>query len=316
MKVLFVSSGNNPTNRMAPFIESQGESLVKKGVDLDYYLLDGHGIKGYLRHVIPLRRHIRENNIDIIHAHYSLCALIALLTFTGKSIVSSYMGSDAYGAIGADGKARPSSYWMILTSLLLQPFLSYIVCKSESIKKYVFKRRSAIIPNGVDFDVFQPSKAKERDEDVFKILFLGNPADERKNYPLLKDAVELLADDRIEILAPYPVPAQDIPAYYAQADMLALCSLQEGSPNVVKEAMACNLPIVATNAGDAWWLLGDIEGHYKAGFDPDDFAKGIKTIMQNRKPTRGRDRLTELGLNSRVIAGKLIRIYITLLKER
>lgn len=317
MRILFVCSGNSHTGRMAPFIESQGESLEKKGHEVYYSLVKGHGLISYLNHVKRIRSEVKINNIDLIHAHYSLCALASILAFTRKPIVTSYMGSDAYGSIGKNGKTKPSSYWLVILSLAIQPFLSYIICKSENISKFVYNKRSAIVPNGVDLNRF-PIRDRTRDpkSEPFIILFLGNPTDQRKNYSLLKEAVALLGTENIEVIAPYPIYRSEVPDYLANSDMLAMCSLEEGSPNVVKEAMACCLPIVATNAGDAWWLIGDIPGHYKSGFDAEDFAKGIKTIMAFNSNTEGRKRIIDLGLDSEVVADKLIKIYKSVIMRK
>ena len=72
MKALFVSSGNSEHFTVSPFIRAQGESLREKGVDVSFYSIKGKGLMNYLKNVGPLRRHLRNNNCDIIHAHYSL----------------------------------------------------------------------------------------------------------------------------------------------------------------------------------------------------------------------------------------------------
>ena len=119
MKVLFVSSGNSHYG-VVPFIKSQGESLKKEGVALDYFTIKGEGIKGYVRNIQPLRKHIKENKYDIIHAHYGLIGLTCLLTFIKVPVVLSVMGSDAYGSFNNNGKRLKSSYFtMILTQITL-----------------------------------------------------------------------------------------------------------------------------------------------------------------------------------------------------
>lgn len=317
MKVLFVASGNNKTGIMAPFVESQAESLRRKGLEVHYSLVIGHGLISYLRYAKKIRSDVRMNGIDVIHAHYSLCALSSLLAFTGKPIVASYMGSDAYGSIGKNGKTKPRSYWLVIISLIIQPFLSYIICKSDSISKFVYIKRSSIIPNGVDLSSFPVRKRSIIPEtEPFRILFLGNPNDQRKNFALVKEAVSLLGHENIEVISPYPIDRSEVPSLLSHSDMLALSSLEEGSPNVVKEAMACCLPIVATNAGDAWWLLGDIPGHYKASFDAVSFAKGIKTIMEFKSITDGRQRLIELGLDADMVADKIIDVYKKVIRRK
>jgi len=71
------------------------------------------------------------------------------------------------------------------------------------------------------------------------------------------------------------VPYEDIPVYMNASDVLILSSFHEGSPNVVKEAMACNCPIVATNVGDVKWVLGNTEGCYISSFDPINYSEKL-----------------------------------------
>jgi len=86
MKVLFVSSGNSKFG-ISPFIKSQGESLKENGVELDYYTIQGKGLKGYIANIKPLREKISKGNYDIIHSHYTLSGWTSLLAkFNKKEI--------------------------------------------------------------------------------------------------------------------------------------------------------------------------------------------------------------------------------------
>ena len=313
MKVLFVFSGNSNVFSIAPFIKSQGDSLVKKGIIVDYYPIKGKGIRGYLSNRQPLKKKIKKNKYDIIHTHYSLAAALTLLTFSKTPIVASYMGDDAYGSYNNKGKVEPSSYWLIILSFIIQPFLSYIICKSPNIKKRVFVRKSTIIPNGVDTSIFMENETDNNQADhpnkIKKILFLGDKNSTRKNYKLLEDAVKLIDDWDCEIITPYPVAHSELPRFYNEADVLALPSIEEGSPNVIKEAMACNCPIVSTDVGDVKWLLGKLDGHYLSSFDAVDFSNKLKQVFMFGKRTCGRTRIYELGLDSDHIADRIISIY-------
>ncbi len=313
MNILFVCSGNSKVFTISPFIKSQGDSLIKKGIVVDYYLIKGKGLRGYITNILPLRKKIKHNKYDIIHAHYSFAAALTLLTFTNIPIVASYMGSDVYGSFNSKGKVKLSSYWSIILSLAIQPLLSYIICKSPNIRRYVFNKKTSLIPNGVDTSIFRDIELKKNKADISNrnktILFLGDKKSVRKNYKLLVDAVKLINDWDCEIIAPYPVRHSELSKFYSEADVLALPSIEEGSPNVIKEAMACNCPIVSTDVGDVKWLLGDLEGHYLSSFDAVDFSKKIKQAFIFGKRTCGRKRIYELGLDSENIADRIITIY-------
>jgi glycosyltransferase involved in cell wall biosynthesis len=238
-----------------------------------------------------------------------------VLAMTRKPLVVSLNGSDVNGTQSHSIFKNFKAPIVILISMIIQFCADFIICKSPQIHRRIHKTNSAVIPNGVDLNRYKEvSYDSEHSSDSFKILFLGNPKDTNKNIQLLIDAVDLIGDERIKVIAPYRVPNQEIPNYLASANMLAHCSFKEGSSNVIKEAMACNLPIVATDAGDSWWLLGDLDGHYKTDFDPQSYASCIREIMKNRKATRGRERLIELGLESSTVAQKIISIYLNALR--
>ena len=92
MKILFVSSGNSQ-NGISPIIKNQGESIVKAGIELEYFLIKGKGIKGYFKSIFTLRKHLKNNTYDIVHVHYSLSAIVASLA-GAKPLIVSLMGSD------------------------------------------------------------------------------------------------------------------------------------------------------------------------------------------------------------------------------
>ena len=116
------------------------------------------------------------------------------------------------------------------------------------------------------------------------------------------------------------VPLKDIPSdqvvyYYNAADVTLLTSLHEGSPNVIKEAMACNCPIVSTDVGDVKDVIADTDGCYITTYDPKDVVEKIKMALEFGKRTKGRERIVQAGLDSKTIANKIINIYHQVLKS-
>jgi len=94
MKILFVCSGNNKANEISPFIQSQADSLVNAGLQVDFFIVNQPGLLGYYRHIFKLRKFLKNNSCDIVHAHYSLSAIVAGLSGS-KPLVASLLGSDA-----------------------------------------------------------------------------------------------------------------------------------------------------------------------------------------------------------------------------
>lgn len=198
---------------------------------------------------------------------------------------------------------------------MIQPFVSKIICKSKNIESYVYlKGKSHVIPNGIDISTFQPGF--KRDVDKLKILFLGDKNDPRKNFQLVKKSVELLLEDRFELITPFPIPHEKVSDYLKSSHILAFPSYMEGSPNLVKEAMACNCSVVATNVGDIEWLFGNEPGYFISDFTPEGFSNCLKQAIDyisiNGNPN-GRARIKMLKLSEEEIADKILSIYKSIL---
>ena len=100
--------------------------------------------------------------------------------------------------------------------------------------------------------------------------------------------------------------------YYNAADLLLLTSKHEGSPNIIKEAMACNCPVVSTDVGDVRWVIGNTKGCYITSSNPVGVAQKVMLALEfseKNSRTKGRERIMELGLDSDTIAAKIIAVY-------
>jgi glycosyltransferase involved in cell wall biosynthesis len=322
VKVLFISSGNSEHFKVSPFIKAQGESLVAKGVALDYFSIVGKGLLNYLKNVGPLRRYLRENPCDIIHAHYSLCGWVAVLAAGNTPVVLSLMGDDAQGTFTGTQRIAWKSRLLILLTKLVQPFVQAIISKSENLEQAVYRKSiSRLIPNGVQLNQFKlyPGGCREAlglDPEKQYVLFLGSTTDPNKNFNLVKSAVAQLNRPGVELLNVFGVPHDTVVQYLNSVDVFTLCSFGEGSPNVVKEAMTCNCPLVVTPAGDAAWVVAGTPGCFVADYSPEDFAEKLHAALDFARETgrtRGRERILELGLDAAAIADKLIDVYKSLL---
>jgi teichuronic acid biosynthesis glycosyltransferase TuaC len=325
MHILFVARGHGGLFDITSFIKSQGTSLQHAGIKLSYFLIRGKGLKAYFFNIRRLRNTIFTKNPDIIHAHYSLCGLSALLARTKKPIVLSLMGSDVFGEYYSQHKITWQSRIVVQITQIILPQFQAVISKNELISRQVPENICKhTIPNGVDLDCLLSSDVKSiknelgLDDKKRYIVFLNNPANKWKNFKLAQDAISLLDDPDIILLCPYPIRHNNVSKYLQIADLLISTSFMEGSPNTIKEAMACNCPVVATDVGDIRWLFGDEPGHFLTSFDPVDVAQKIKEailFIRTVGRTNGRNRLIELGLDMHTVAFKLIEIYKSLLKN-
>ena len=316
MRVLFVCSGNSKHFEVAPFISSQGNSLIEKGIYLDYFTIKGKGLKGYIKSIPRLKSFLKENKYDLLHAHYSLSGWVTLFGGLGIPKVLSLMGSDSHG-----GSIKKSSLSFMRFQLwLIQFFYKTIIVKSENIKNSLWAKRKVLtIPNGVNFDQFRPLDKKEArnklnlDMDKKYILFMANPEDDNKNFQLLSNAMYHLNEKEIEILKPFPVVHENVYFYYNACDVLVFPSKKEGSPNVIKEALACNAKIVATLSGDIKEQTKDLANVYISKFDAKDLAEGIEKMIGSTVSVNSRE-IVRNRLDDQVIAEQLISVYQSLKK--
>lgn len=306
MRILFISSGNSPQG-LSIVVGAQAESLIQEGVDISFFPIKGKGTIGYMKNIPPLRKYLKQNSFDLVHAHYGLSAIVATLA-GAKPLVVSLMGSDMNARFP----------FMHIIRFFNKRKWSLCIVKTEK-QKEALESSLLVIPNGVDLTKFFPIEKPAAlrnirfDSGRTNILFLADPSRPEKNFSLAQKAIDLLNKNDIALHKIYNQKHTEIVYYLNAADLLLLTSLREGSPNVIKEAMACNCPIVSTDVGDVRWLFGNLEGHYIASFEPEDVADKIRLALGYGKRTNGRQRITELGLDSVSVAKRIIEVYRTVL---
>ncbi len=330
MRILFVCSGNSVFG-VSPIIKTQKESIEcsKDGklykVTIDYFPITGQGLINYLKHIPKLRNHLKFKNYDIIHAHYGLTGIISVLAKKNQGLVVSFMGDDILGSRRPDGSISSISRIIAcINKFFARRFYNFSIVKSREMLIELNITNSSVIPNGVNLDRFKPIDRKDArsklgiPDNQKLLLFLSRPERAEKNYSLAKKAVQLVNDENVQLLTITNIPPDELVYFYNAADVLLLTSYHEGSPNVIKEAMACNCPIVSTHVGDVEWVIGNTEGCYLASFDPVDFAEKIKLALKFsslKGKTKGRDRIIELGLDSETIAQRIIGVYHRVIEE-
>jgi len=301
MEILFVSSGNTK-NGISPIVFNQGNSLKDIGHEVSFFTIKEKGIKGYFKYIFVLKKFLKSHTYDVIHAHYSLSAIVAALA-GGKPLVVSLMGSDV--------KASPVLKYLIKVCHTL--FWKKVIVKSRDMRDSCGIDRASVVPNGVNFSRFKSipkeSALKVTGWDVDKkhILFAANPKRREKNYTLAKKAFDLVNQEDIELQTLVDIPNEIMPSYFNAADVILLTSLWEGSPNVIKEAMACNCKIVAVNVGDVSEIIGNTDGCFVTSFDEYEIATDINNALNYSQKPKGRVQIPHL--NSEVVAVKLTNLY-------
>jgi len=321
MKILFVSSGNYFSyykGNIAPFVKKPAEALLEKGIELDYFLIKKKGIIGYISNIWLLKKHLYMGKYDIIHAHYGYCGIVSYFSSIKEKVVVSFMGSDLLGNVNMYGEYSIIGKLSILLNQFFAKKYDFNIVKSAEMKKILSKNVS-VISNGVALDTFFPidkNIAREKLNITLEkkiILFIGDSEMPVKNYKLASKAIELLNIDDIELRTVSGVSQKKLNLYYNSANLLLLTSFHEGSPNVIKEAMSTNCPIVSTPVGDVPELIKDIDGCYLCSYNEKDVADKIHKTLFFSERTLGRDKILNLKLQIEDTANSIINIYTELL---
>jgi len=305
LNVLFVCR-EKANGKISPITERQCNSLNEL-VNITVFPISGKGWTAYIKNVFSLRKFLLSHPVDIIHTHYSHSGYVASIA-SRKTVICSLMGSDI-----EDYRIN-----RIFIRVFAKLFWKEIIVKSERSKYTLGISKAIVIPNGVDMELFKPiSKIIARKKIEFDlnnkiVLFLADPSRKEKNFTLAQRAFDLLpSKEDIELKTIYNIDHSDVPYYISSSDVVLLTSYFEGSPNVIKEAMACNCPIVSTNVGDAKEVIENTEGCYICSFEPEDVAGKIEAALNWSKRTNGRE-MVQL-LDKQIIANKLIEIYNSVL---
>jgi glycosyltransferase involved in cell wall biosynthesis len=320
MRVLFVTNMWPDAERpwYGTFVKTQADSLERIGVDVDVLAIRGYaGRSAYLDAARELRRRARRPDFDLIHAHYGHSAVVARLQ-RARPLVVSYCGDDLLGTPDAEGRATLRSRAEAAVFRQVARVAAATITKSAEMERALprsCRARNRVIPNGVDVVRFAPiprEEARRRlgwDTDAPIALFVGNPAIARKNFALARAATERAAArlPGLELRPAQGYPPAEVPVLMSAADVLVLTSLSEGSPNVVKEAMAAALPVVSTPVGDVEERLRGVEGCHVCGFAPDPLAdKLVSAVRQGRSPA-ARAAIAELSLDN--VAKRVHAVY-------
>jgi glycosyltransferase involved in cell wall biosynthesis len=185
----------------------------------------------------------------------------------------------------------------------------------------VVKTKAYILPNGVDMMKFRlmPKIEARRllswDADLVIILFIGSSLpdnDVYKNQELAEAASAIIKVERDNTVLEKirDVPHAMMTIYLNAADALIVTSLKEGSPNIVKEAMACNLPVVTVKCGDVSQRLKHVyPSRVVNSYDPRPIASAVMDILKSKSRSNGREELRKQNLDSESVAKSLIKIY-------
>lgn len=305
------------------FIKQQAEFLQAAGVDVEVFVFRGsRNPYNYAAAWARLRPRLTPDRYDLIHAQFGQSGLLALPK--RLPLVVTFRGSDLLGIV-ADRNGRYTVVGRVLqqASRFVARHADAVILVSDHMRRSIKTTAPVhIIPSGLDLDLFQPTPRDEArrklgmDPNERLVLFVGREHQARKRYGLAKQAVEILTERMpARLVVGWGVPHEKIPLYMSASDVLIVTSMHEGSPNVVKEALACDLPVVSVAVGDVPERLQGVEGCELTADDrPETIAAALERVLQRGERIDGRAAIQHL--DERLLTERVIEIYRSVLPRQ
>ena len=295
MRVLLVTNMYPSPRRphFGTFVHDEVEALRKLGVEMDVFFADGQrrtlnyltGMAGVFGRSLARRRY------DVVHAHYVFSGVMARCQARWPLVLT------LHGSEVAVGWTPPLSRWIARLS-------DWVIVTSPRVLDDLGMNlpHVSVIPCGIDLDLFTPGEqaaARARLDlplDRKLVVFVGEPRPEKQVH-LLAGAVARLqaAGQPVDLVIASGQPHERMPLFMQAADVLGLTSSYEGSPMVIKEAMACNLPIVATDVGDVAQVIGGTAGCYLCAPTVESVADNLAQALAFGGRTEGREHIRHLS---------------------
>jgi glycosyltransferase involved in cell wall biosynthesis len=266
------------------FVRDQVEALARiPDLDVEVFAFLPGSPAAYVRAAAQLRARYRRQSFDVVHAHFGLSAWPALAAKARVRGVTLH-GTDV---------AHPRSRAITLAAL---PLLDLVATVSDplarQIPRWAVRGTSAVLPAGVDVNRFMPiprSEARARlglKSDGRYLLFPASPARPEKRY----DRAAALAGGA-GLLTLGDVDPDQVPLWVNAANAVLVPSEREGFGLAVLEAMACDVPVLATPVGIAPEALAGVDGAYCGPFDPGTWRDALGPHLAAADPRiRGRVR--------------------------
>ena len=265
-----------------------------------------------------IKKILSDTNFDIIHTHWGY-NFIYSFCFSYPQVIT-FHGSD----LNIPKTWTVRNIIIHLLSRLATIFSNYNIFVSGDLSKFNKNKplKSSVVPMGVNLEKFFPDDKIECRKKLKLplnknlILFGGNTTQPVKRYYLAKKAFKNL-DDNYHLINLNYNSYEFMPLYINASDMLLMTSSSEGSPMMIKEAIACDIPVVSTNVGDVRKIISGLNNCYilSENPSPSTIAKTIKECVKNSLKPGGIEIINkEYSLNSTV--SSIINIYLSLINKK
>jgi len=295
------------------------ESLKGTGIDVHHIYFTGRKNPiNCIKAAWKLRQMVHREKFDLVNQYWGGISSFFTAFFCPCVYIISFLGSDVYGQYKTDGSKTLMGKMLSFFSQLTGVFATGIIVMSEKMKEKLWassRKKATAICEGISPNKFYPIDnvaAKKRlgwDLEQPNVLFFPSEA-YVKNTPLAKAAFDQLKIKlpQANLVMVHGVPHAELVWYYNAADLLLLTSYHEGSNNSIKEALACKLPVVSVNVGDARERLQKVAPSAVVDtFDANEIANVMLGILTERRRSNGSLVVHEVELPN--IAAQIVRFY-------
>jgi teichuronic acid biosynthesis glycosyltransferase TuaC len=281
----------------------------------------GHGVVPYIHLWRAMRSKLTGGDYDVIHAHYGFTGIVAATQSAIPTVVT-FHGSDVLGRSFSGPYRRVFGIVEKQLSKLLARRIDHAIVVSPRMQEVLKAPRATVAPMGID-----PTRFKRVSREHARLelglrnstpiaIFVGDPALKRKRHELAESAMTLARRQlpEAELLSVHGRDHDEVALFMNAADAMILTSYVEGSPTVVKEAMACDLPVITVPVGDVREQLEGVEPSFIVDADAPALATGLLRLLKTPSRSNGRTRI-ERYANER-IAAIVANIYLEVRASR
>jgi teichuronic acid biosynthesis glycosyltransferase TuaC len=316
IKVLIVIPGEEEGTSMI-FAKRQAQSLDKSNVDLKIFFLSSRTSPAKLfSESKRFRLMARGFQPDVVHCHYGTMTSMFSAINSRAPLVITFHGSDL-NSTPSDGMIKNivGKFFSQISAVKAKR----VICVSDVLVKKLWwtKKKAVVIPMGINTEAFAPQDKNEARKklnwsDKGKIVLFNGNSPKIKRLDIAKLVIEKvkmqIPEAHLEVLTGRIEPDK-MPLYINASDCLLLCSDSEGGPMIVKEALACNLPVVATDVGDVKERLNGVAGTFVKEQNVASLAEAVITVLNNYTKSEGRNKLIHDEISEAQVAEKIESVY-------
>ena len=324
MRLLMVTN-NYPTPDqpgVGNYVRRQEESLRELGVEVELLYVDRRhsGRRVYRTLSGRLRELVAASGPDLVHVLYGgVMADLVTRCVVDRPVVVSFQGTDLLGGPGRNRLDRLSRRLGVRGSRRAARRAAGIIVMSETLRRALPRginpKRVWLLSNGLDLSLFRLIDRAECRHQLGwapahkHVLFPAPPDRPEKRFPLAQAAVELVraTGTAVELHVLEGVPHDEVPVWINAADVVVLTSTHEGSPNVVKEALACNVAVISVDVGDVRERLAGVSGCFIAEATAADLAEKLALAFGHGDRVEGQGKVEEFSLDR--VAERLLAVY-------